>query len=101
MAFLPAGEKNVSKRISESLHLKNFYPGKNTFCRHEVLLYTQLLVSDFSASSEFIRIEMMHQYLEENHPGLIPGPALFVGKMIKLPVVIGWCEAWLKEQKRH
>ena len=99
MGFLQTGEKNVSKRISESLHLKNFYPERNTFCRHEVLLYTQLLASDFGFSSEFAKVEMMHQYLEEHHPGLIPDQAVFVSKMIKLPVVIGWCEAWLREQK--
>jgi len=99
MAFLTASEKNVSRRISESLHLKNIYPEKNTFCREEVVLYTQLLAKDFSFSSEFVKLEMMHQYMEEHHPGLIPDQAVLVSKMFKLPAVTGWCETWLREQK--
>ncbi|TSA38180.1 MAG: hypothetical protein D4R64_03910 [Porphyromonadaceae bacterium] len=85
--------------ISESLHLKNFYPGKTTFCRHEVLLYTQLLTTNYGLSGETAMVEMLFQYMAVHHPGIISDYEVFVAKFTKIPKVIGWCEDWLRGQE--
>ena len=84
--------------IPESLYLKNLYPGKTTFCRHEVLLYAKLLSYGFGLSDDFVRIEMIIHYLEEHYPGIMPNYDIFYSKILRLPKVVHWCESWMKEQ---
>jgi hypothetical protein len=99
MANLNDSREPVQHRIPENLHLKNFYPGKTTFCRYEVLLYTQLLTLQYRLTGEITMAEIMMRYLGLQHPGVIPDNDFLVSKFAKLPKVFDWCETWLKNQE--
>ncbi len=88
------------QHIPEKLHLKNFYVGKTAFCREEVLLYIHLLILDYSLSIDFVMIDVLIEYMDLHHPGIIPEREVFASKIIKVPKVFEWCEVWLGEQRK-
>ncbi len=98
IAKLMDNNQKVPISIGESLHLKNFYPGKTTFCRREVILYVQLLGHNFNLSGEFAMAETMNHYLEDHHPGIISEYDIFISKITMISKVIDWCDDWMKSQ---
>ena len=82
------------------LHLKNYYPGKTTFCIEEILQYFHLLVIYHGISGDVVNLIMLIGYMESNHPGLIPDEEIFSAKLLMVPGVVDWCENWLKEESK-
>jgi len=86
----------TTRRISDELHLKNFFPGRTSFCGEEVLLYIYLLKLNYGRSGEMAMVEEMLAFMERNHPGLMPEEQLFTAKIGKIPHVLEWCQTWVK-----
>ncbi|TSA30439.1 MAG: hypothetical protein D4R67_00475 [Bacteroidetes bacterium] len=97
MSFITNKPVDTSRRISDSLHLKNFFPGRNSFCREEVLLYMQMLILDYGLSGELAMLEEMLSYMERHYPGLMREDQIFQAKISKIPYVLEWCAKWAKE----
>jgi hypothetical protein len=84
----------VSQSIPDRMHLKNFYPGKTAFCREEVLHYVHFLILKFGLSSNIVMAEAIIDFMEENHPGLLPDSTILNVRIIKLSKVAEYCEKW-------
>jgi len=84
----------VSQSIPDRMHLKNFYPGKTAFCREEVLHYVHFLILKFGLSSNILMAEAIIDFMEENHPGLLPDSTILNVRIIKLSKVAEYCEKW-------
>jgi len=85
--------------LPENLHLKNFFPGRTAFCREEVLLYIHLLIMSYGFSEQGLLVEMIVEYMQEHHPGLMPDDQIITAKIAKLPKVTDWCDVWIKENQ--
>lgn len=97
-SFLLNQTDGVSQEISERMHLKNFYPGMTVFCREEVLLYIHFLTLKFGFSKDIAMVEAMFDYMEENHPDLLPDGMELTARIIKLTKVVEWCEKWVSNE---
>ncbi|MFH1160254.1 MAG: hypothetical protein V1733_04825 [bacterium] len=96
-AFLLDKPEDSRRTISDSLHLKNFYAGRSSFCREEVLLYIRLLMLNYSASGEIAMLEELLNYIQEHYPGFMLDEQILTAKFAKIPSVIEWCGKWIKE----
>jgi len=45
-------------------------------------------------------VEMMIEYLQAHHPGIMPDEQLFTAKIAKVPKVTEWCEGWMEENEQ-
>ncbi|MBE0647135.1 MAG: hypothetical protein IH596_05050 [Bacteroidales bacterium] len=96
-AFILNNPNKTSYGISEELYLKNFYPGRSSFCREEFLLFIHLLILNYGLSGEMLMVEEMLLLMGRRYPGLMHDELLFEAKIGKIPFVVAWCENWIKE----
>ncbi|MFH1936074.1 MAG: hypothetical protein ABIK52_00730, partial [Bacteroidota bacterium] len=96
-AFILNKPDKTSPRISEELYLKNFCPGRSSFCREEVLLFIHLLILNYGLSGEMAMVEEMLALMGRQYPGLMQEELLFSAKIGKIPHVVDWCGNWIKE----
>jgi len=97
VSFLLNKPEDISRQIDDSLHLKNFYPGRKTFCKEEVLLYIHLFTINYSNTGEFAMIEVMISYFDNNFPGVMPESQILTVKLVKIPFVLEWCRKWVEK----
>jgi len=99
MSFLLNKPEDISRQIGDSLHMKNFYPDRKTFCKEEVLLYVHLLTLNYSNSGEFTLIEEIITYFDSNFPGVMPESQILTAKLVKVPFVQEWCRKWMEKPR--
>jgi hypothetical protein len=61
------------------------------------LLYIRLLIMSYSFSDQRFMVEMIVEYMQERHSGLMSDDQIVTAKFAKLPKVSEWCEVWMKE----
>ncbi|HNW74494.1 MAG: hypothetical protein PHP04_12980 [Bacteroidales bacterium] len=103
VSFLLNKPEDTSRHIGDSLHLKNFYPQRQTFSEAEALLYIHVLTINYSNSGEFHLIEEMISFIDNRFPGLMPQSEILMAKLLKIPHVMEWCESQpdFQEPGRH
>jgi hypothetical protein len=89
-------DPDVELKMPDHLHLKNYYPGKTTFCIEEFLQYYHLLVTYYGISGDLVNLEMLISYTASKYSGVIPDTELFTARIMILPKVIEWCKEWMK-----
>jgi hypothetical protein len=93
-----AGKGQVTPESLESLLLIKHPAKANGFCREEVVVYAHLLTTYFGLTGETTLVDMIVDYLLENHSWAIPENKVFNIKMMKIPKVLDWSRNWLKSQ---
>jgi hypothetical protein len=89
-------QEDDPKIILKPIYLKDFFPGRTSFCAAEVFLCMQALAIVFMSLNQFAHLDLMYDHMDENYPDFFDPDKIRVMQGMKIPFVFDWCREWVK-----